>query len=256
MSYQCQLDSGAVESCTSPHNLKDLSDGNHVFSVIGSDAVGHNSSPITYRWVVDKSKPTLNLVDKPDKKTQSSDAHFVFQASDAGSGIKEIRCKVDNGQYEVCQDTMDRTNLSEGNHRLLAKSVDRAGNESDELNYEWIVDQTKPTVSIASGPDNPTNKTEASLVFNSEDSSSGVKSTECRLNGGSFEACENPKEYADLVEGDYIFSVRASDEAGNVSGVQTYKWSIDTTGPTIELTQSPPKHCQRSIDSFRVFRSQ
>ncbi len=240
VSYQCQLDSGSMEFCTSPHNLKDLSDGNHVFSVIGSDAVGHNSSPITYRWVVDKSKPTLNLVDKPDKKTQSSDAHFVFQASDAGSGIKEIRCKVDNGQYEVCQDTMDRTNLSEGNHRLLAKSVDRAGNESDELNYEWIVDQTKPTVSIASGPDNPTNKTEASLVFNSEDSSSGVKSTECRLNGGSFEACENPKEYADLVEGDYIFSVRASDEAGNVSGVQTYKWSIDTTGPTIELTQSPP----------------
>ena len=238
-SYQCQLDRGQPQACTSPHNLTGLSDGEHRFSVIGSDAVGNSSSPIIYTWIVDTTKPTLALVEKPEEKTNSLEARFVFQARDVGSGVKEIQCKVDSEAYKICPGFVDVDNLSEGVHSFMARSLDKAGNFSDVLSYEWMVDQTRPTVSITSKPANPINEKNASFVFQAQDSGSGIEKTECRLDGGSFETCESPKDYTNLSEGEHIFSVRAEDEAGNVSSVKTYTWSVDVTGPAIEFTQKP-----------------
>ena len=240
VSYKCQLDNGTSETCTSPKTLPGLSNGKHIFSVIGMDALGRPSSPIDYRWVVDRTKPTLTLVNKPGKKTRFQEARFVLQASDSDSGIKEIHCKVDNENYQVCPGFFEKNNLSEGTHRFLAKSIDRAGNESTELSYEWLIDRTKPIVKISSGPKKSTNQIDASFVFTSQDSGgSGIENTECQLNGGSFETCESPKLYPELADGDHIFSVRARDEAGNVSEVKIYNWSIDTTQPIITFSIRP-----------------
>lgn len=238
VSYHCRLDNGALETCSTFKSISGLSDGEHAFSVVGRDAVGHESSPIVYRWVVDRSKPTLRLVDKPNQKSRFDRAHFVLQARDSVSGIQEVQCKLDNGSYGVCPSPYEVNSLSEGSHRFLAKSIDKAGNESEELSYEWLIDKTKPTVTITSGPDNPTNNKKTSFVFNSSDSGSGIDRTECRLDGRAFRVCVSP-EKQEVPEGDHIFSVRVFDQAGNVSQIQTYNWSIDVTGPSIEWTQKP-----------------
>ena len=239
VSYHCQLDNGSWETCSTFKSISNLSDGQHTFSVYGTDAVGHRSSPITYRWIVDRARPILNLVDKPANETRFQEARFVLQASDSGSGIREIQCRIDNGAYQICPGSFEASGLSEGSHRFLAKSIDKAGNESVELSYEWLIDRTRPTVTIVSGPENPTNKREASFSFRFQDSGSGVQRAECRLNGGAFGTCESPREYAALLEIDHVFSVRVFDEAGNVSEIQTHSWTIDVTGPAIELTQKP-----------------
>ena len=241
VSYHCQLDNETRETCLNPKITGDLSDGEHVFSVVGRDALGHESSPVIYRWIVDTAKPTLVLVDKPVEKTRSQEARFVLQASDSGSGVQEIQCRIDNETYQSCRPGFfERSNLSEGSHRFLAKSIDRAGNESTEVTHEWLIDRTKPTVTITSGPENPTNQTKASFSFQSQDSGSGVQRAECRFSGGAFSVCESPKEYPEVfVEADHIFSIRVFDEAGNVSEIQTHSWTVDITGPSIELTQKP-----------------
>ncbi len=239
VSYQCQLDSGAVESCTSPHDLKDLSDGNHVFSVVGSNTVGLNSSPIVYRWLVDRSKPTLKLVSKPSKNTRLKMALFVFQASDAGSGIKEIRCKVDNDPYEACPQVMEKRDLAEGSHTIVAKSIDNADNESDEISYQWTVDGFLPTVKINSTPSNPTKEQGAIFSFEAGDNGSGIKKVECRLDENPFETCDNTKEYAGLSEGEHQFTVRSEDNAGNFSSEESYTWLVDITDPDLQFS-SPP----------------
>ena len=240
ISYKCELDGGGMQACTSPYNFTGLSDGEHTFSVVAVDGVQNESSPITYRWLVDTTKPTLSLMEKPQPAIGVTKVRFVFSASDVGgSGIKQIHCKLDGGRYEICSNPKMFNNLSEGDHSLIAKSEDRAGNFSTEVSHSWIVDQTKPTVTITSKPKDPINSRVADFSFEGQDNGSGIDRFECRLDGGSFRPCRDSESYTGLADGTHTFSVRARDRVGNTSPSATYSWSVDVTGPAIELTQKP-----------------
>ncbi|MBD3784833.1 MAG: hypothetical protein IE926_18105, partial [Micrococcales bacterium] len=66
---------------------------------------------------------------------------------------------------------------------------------------------------------------------------------ECRLTtnavAGSWASCTSPTTYTGLEPGDYAFSARATDEAGNVSALVTKSWTVpapDTTAPVLTVT--------------------
>lgn len=52
--FECQLDGGGWESCTSPVKYTALSEGTHVFEVVATDDSGNiDKSPESYAWVID-----------------------------------------------------------------------------------------------------------------------------------------------------------------------------------------------------------
>ena len=54
----------------------------------------------------------------------------------------------------------------------------------------------------------------------------------CRLNSGDYELCSDPKEYAGIAEGEYVFEVYALDAAGNVDDtLETHSFTVDRTPP-------------------------
>lgn len=58
VTFQCRLDEGAWQICSSPRNLTGLGDGSHSFDVRAVDEAG-NTSPATRRtWMVDATGPT------------------------------------------------------------------------------------------------------------------------------------------------------------------------------------------------------
>lgn len=59
--YQCQLDSGAWQTCFASTTINSLIDGNHVLEVTGEDLVGHISSSTSYAWMVDTLAPTSSI---------------------------------------------------------------------------------------------------------------------------------------------------------------------------------------------------
>ena len=182
------------------------------------------------------------MVEKPEVVTQSSQARFVFRAQSQGSGIKEIQCKLDGGVYEKCESPKVFNNLSEGTHTLMARAMNQAGSFSDVVSYQWTVDQTAPTVTITSKPENPSNNTSASFNFTALDSGSEIMKIECLLDGGVFETCQGSKNYTDLLDGGHHFSVKAIDRAGNSSSSVSHFWSVRTIplAMTLNISTNQP----------------
>lgn len=87
-------------------------------------------------------------------------------------------------------------------------------------------DKTAPLISLTSSPVAQSTNPATTFTFTSSDESSGVKNTECSLDGSTFSTCTSPISYSTLSIGAHSFSVRATDNAGNVSSAQTYTWLI------------------------------
>ena len=239
--FQCKLDGGNYASCSSPHNLSNLSDGSHTFSVRGQDAVGNMSAPISYTWLIDTGKPNITFVNTPDNPTNMTDAFFQVSPQDnaGGSGIERVECRLDSQAFQACQNAFDFSGLSNGNHTAEARAIDRAGNVSDVISFSWMIDNAKPVVNITKAPSNPTAQTTAQFEFTATDSGSGIAFTECRIDGGAFANCSSPADFSDLGDGAHTFYVRATDNAGNQSDVATYNWLLDLTPPSLAFVFEP-----------------
>ncbi|PWU17594.1 MAG: hypothetical protein C5B49_08510 [Bdellovibrio sp.] len=237
--FECSVDSSAFQSCSSPFTANGLTDGSHVFEVHGINAVGTVSQPAIYKWLVDTIKPTVTLVATPANPTSSSAGSFQFTAQDSGSGVKGTECQIDGGGFKPCVTGQSYSNLTDGVHTFDVRATDNAGNVGDPVTYTWLVDLTPPTVIITSGPASLTNSTSATLTFVASDGAGLVTRTECSIDGSAFAACTSPENYLGLAQGAHVFQVRAVDAVGLVSAVQSWSWSIDTTGPTITFTSVP-----------------
>lgn len=89
-------------------------------------------------------------------------------------------------------------------------------------------DTIAPTATITSGPSDSVADSSASFSFTASEPGS---SFQCRLDGGTLEACSSPKAYAGLGDGLHLFEVRATDFSGNTGPVATRTWTIDTSAP-------------------------
>ena len=188
---------------------------------------------------MDTLPPTLSFLRKPDQITSSNRATFSFSYQDSGSGVKKIQCRLDGKPFKDCDRFSIFTELSSGSHRLVAKAEDHAGNPSHPpIEYEWIVDRSKPVVTLTSVPELRSNSSQAQFVFDVIDQISGIEKIECQLDDRSFNPCESPVNYSDLSEGNHFFSVRAVDKAGNPSLIH-HGWLIDTKGPEVAFLEKP-----------------
>jgi glucose/arabinose dehydrogenase len=103
------------------------------------------------------------------------------------------------------------------------------------------IDATAPATSITSGPSGVVTDPNANFGFTSSESPARF---ECKLDGpgstsGAFASCDSPQAFSGLPEGDYTFSVRAKDQAGNTGDPATRAFSIDATAPS-STASSPP----------------
>src|SRR3954453_4333060 len=113
----------------------------------------------------------------------------------------------------------------------------------------FTVDATPPDTVLSGGPSGTTSSSAATFHLSSTQDSA---SFECRLDGGSWQACSSPVAYSGLAEGAHSFSVRSTDAAGNADPTPaTRSWTIDATVPAVTL--STPADASSTNDATPAF---
>ena len=245
--FECKLDSGSFEACSSPKAYSGLGEGAHSFEVRATDPVGNtDASPATRNFTVDTQVPDTTIDSGPSGLTNSASPSFGFSSAD---GTASFECKLDSGSFEACSSPKAYAGLGEGAHSFEVRAKDPAGNvDASPATRNFTVDTQAPNTTINSGPSGPTNNASPSFSFSSTE---GGSTFECKLDSGSFEACSSPKAYAGLGEGAHSFEVRATDPAGNTDASSaTRNFTVDTQAPNTTINSGPSGLTNNASPSF------
>ena len=181
----------------------------------------------------------------------SPDAEIAVSWSFSGEAGATFECRLDRGATTVedwtpCADSFDYDLSGEpdGTYSFAVRATDAAGNTGPQAQSDYTLDTDPPPVpAIDSAPASVISSRTPSWSF------SGDPGTqfECRLDQGGMQVfdwaeCTSPNSYVLMAQPDgaYTFSVRAIDQADNVSAAATDGFTLDTVAPAAPLVTAAP----------------
>jgi len=240
--FACSLDGATPASCVSGVTYTDLGDGAHTFAVTQTKN-GATSSAATREWTVDATAPASpELTAVPPLRTKNTAAGFAWTPDDALT----YTCALDGSPVTCGTGAYAASGLGQGTHEFVLTARDAASNAST-ASYSWTVDTTGPTVSISSKPGVRVASTSASFEFGS--AASDLAGFTCTLDGVAT-ACTSPRNLSSLAQGEHTFSVVGTDDLGNAGAAATHTWTVDTAGPVVTFTATPPLFSNDSSPAF------
>jgi hypothetical protein len=218
--FECSLDAAAFAACTSPFDPGTPSEGPHTFAVrarLASGAV--DPTPATRAFFVDTIRPEAAAAVQggqlPGGK-YSGTVSVAGTGTDAGSGVKEVRCALDPATAPQTASEMTAacpvSTSAAGDHSVYVAALDKAGNAGIPVKVTFAV-APAPDTSITSGPPATTWFKTAAFRFTSPTAGSTFR---CRVDAGAFGACTSPFTSAALGVGEHAFEVAAVSPEGVV----------------------------------------
>ena len=216
--FECRVDDIPFETCTSPHTTAALANGEHTFEVRAVTAAG-NTDPTpasrTFTVNIDTTPPQTQIDSGPpdDSTTNDNDPAFTY-SGDPAEDADRFECSLDGVDFAECADAgQSYTDLDDGSHTFAVRAIDAAGNtDPTPASKTWTIDTVAPQTTITSGPSGLNLSRKATFAF----TSSEAGSSQCRIDGGDWQACTSPRTYSGVGLGNHTFAVRAIDWAGNV----------------------------------------
>jgi hypothetical protein len=238
LDYECKLDSApSWTPCNSKTaSYSGLADGSHTFrarAIAGGNDVGSTS----YTWSIDTVIPVYTVNGAPSGLVNTRSANITFTVGKTmppGSA----RCSLDGATPTACTSPQNLTGLADGPHSFAVSGTDSVGNFGSTTK-NWTVDATKPVASIDSGPVGVSSTADVDFTFSATDNMTANPAIQCQIKNRkddtvvqTWTACTSPYHQV-RPTGKWQLQVRASDNAGNVSDVQTYDWDANTAEPVI-----------------------
>jgi hypothetical protein len=196
-------------------------------NVTGADD-GHGIDDFSLRAA--PAVPETTLTSSPNLVSNSTSASFSFTSDGAGATFE---CRLNSGSWAACTSPRSLSGLSQGSNTFEVRATALGETDPTPASYTWVVDTVAPTVAFTSSPTGTRTVKSETISFSATDAGSGIDFTECRLNTGSYSQCVSPVTLTNLAEGGQTFSVRATDNAGNVSSVLSASWTVDSIAPTV-----------------------
>jgi hypothetical protein len=207
----CELDDLGQTACTSPAWYTGLTNGNHTFTLRGTDAAGNTGSAI-YPWTIDSIAPTVTITSTPGSYGAST-ATFGFAATTNSA----TQCSLDYGVATPCTGSITYTGLADGAHVFSVTAVDEVGNTAI-ASYSWAVDTHGPTISaLTYNCDSSTG--ELDVYWTVSDTGSGIAYGTCTYPTGTYAGdCTYVTSWSGSLRGaNQVFTVSYTDLAGHTA---------------------------------------
>jgi hypothetical protein len=229
-SFQCSIENDPDWStCTSGKNYSALADGLHTFRVRQLDALGNAGAAADRSFVVDTVGPTMQPLAGPTGTTGLTSATIYFAADEEGA---TYTCSLDAAPATACISPKELTGLANGAHSFTVTPRDSLSNVGTPATINWTVDTSQFSVEIFSGPTGYVNTLDNTFTFVASVPSGTTY--QCKIDSGVYSACSSPFSTGNLAAGAHTFTVFAVN-GGNESVAVSRSWTIDKTGPTINV---------------------
>lgn len=225
-----------VQSIEVDSTSLDLRDYRIVLLAEISDADGNSTLDSSDFNLRDRSAPIVNILSPSDGAGSPSDFDVVITAADAQSNVDSVQVRVDGGPWQstLIADSVAGTyrlslsGVSDGEHSILARAFDSAGNQGVSTTVAISVDGAAPTIVIDGVVENEITNNDLTPVIQITDTN--LNTTRTTLNGEDFVSGSQISG-----EGSYVLEVYADDLAGNISRSVRF-FEIDKTAPLIEIS--------------------
>ena len=186
---------------------------------------------------------------QPADPTNSTTASFSFSGS-SGVGSLTFECQLDSGGYTACTSPKEYSSLADSSHTFEVRAVD-SNNIKDPTpaSYTWVVDTTRPTVTISSMTSNTTNTSPIPVTVLFSESVTGFTIDSIVVanatkgdfsgSGASYSLTLTPSGQV-TVTGNIAADV-AADAAGNTNTAATqFSRTYDITNPAVTAFAAGP----------------
>ena len=245
-SFECKLDNGEFERCTSPKEYTGLAEGSHNFEVQAKNSAGTAGTKATRSWWVDVTPPPAPSITSPANNSFDADGNLTIsgtsEPSVCGNAIELFEGSVSRGKlaFSCSNWSINLTGITDGSHTYIAKAIDPVGNVSGESNPITInVDATAPAApSIVSPAEGRYDNDGSFTVSGTAEANSTVSLSEGTAPRGAARADGTGNwsiELTGVREGPHTYTAKATDGAGHSSAESNPRTVIvDSKAPAIK----------------------
>lgn len=155
----------------------------------------------------------------------------------------------DDGSFEYVPDP--NFNGTDSFSYRAADGTGPGANESNEARVEISVRPVAdpvPDTLMDDGPSGTVGSAAAAFSFSSAQQDATF---ECSMDNETFKACDSPKEYANLPDGEHVFEVRAKNAAGDADDTPARRrFTVDTGAPDTTITSGPSGRTNSTSAAF------
>ncbi len=216
------------------------------------------------RIVIDTTAPSLTFLQKSNTISKSRTAEFLVEAEELTSRLASVECRLLTGaavanpagsqvRFEECGLSTKFFSLPDNSYRIEFRASDRAGNTSDLLVHNWVVDSRVPDLQVTTAPARYTSVLPAVFEFNSGNSVA-ITGYTCQINSNPKQACASPFVMPALADGTYTVKIEAVG-VNEISAQVEHTFSVDTVKPTLTVGRTPLASTRGRVQTFEFLAS-
>ena len=222
---------------------------NKTYSYTITDNVGNSTSVSIPISGIDKEKPEISI--DCNSNWSNKPIEIVLNAVDNGenaTGIEKTEYKLSGATNQDWIEYTDKIVVSnDGITTITARTIDKAGNMSNEVTKKVRIDTENPNCNYTLSNDLMTNE-DVTITLSSMDLISGVESITCP-NGSIIKNTANELNFSInyKVTESNVYSFKIKDKAGNVFDYSVNVTNIDKNKPVVSFSDMPTDWIDKSL---------